>query len=279
MVSRVNWARNVFGISLMAAMGLLALLWWSSPSPRSGLRGAPLLVYCAAGLKPPVEQLAHAFEAECGVPVELQYGGSGTLLSNLRVTQRGDLFIAADESYLELARSNGVVTRTWPIGQMQMVVAVRRGNPKLVRSLADLLRPEVSVALANPEAAAVGKLLRELLEPTGDWAALEHRAKVFKPTVSDVANDIVLGAVDAGVVWDATVRLYPNLEALRFPPIDRGTQRVAVGLLRSSSQSATAALFAGYLTARDRGLVEFARAGYRVVPGELWTSQPAKAGL
>ena len=37
---------------------------------------------------------------------------------------------------------------------MTPVIAVRKGNPKLVRSLGDLLR--VEVALANPEAAAIG---------------------------------------------------------------------------------------------------------------------------
>ena len=37
---------------------------------------------------------------KAGVKVQLQYGGSGTLLSSLRVRPAGDLFIAADESYI-----------------------------------------------------------------------------------------------------------------------------------------------------------------------------------
>jgi molybdate transport system substrate-binding protein len=147
---------------------------------------------------------------------------------------------------------------------MRMVVAVRQGNPLRIHSFEDLLRPGVRVALANPDAAAIGKLARELLEPSGQWAALEQHATVFKPTVSDLANDVKLGAADAALVWDATVRLYPDLEAVVFPPIDRGRQQVAAAVLACSRQPAAALQFAHYLTATNHGLAEFARAGYRV---------------
>jgi ABC-type molybdate transport system substrate-binding protein len=157
---------------------------------------------------------------------------------------------------------------------MRMVVAVRRGNPKNLRSVADLRRQDVALALANPEAAAAGKVAREILLATGDWPALANHARVFKPTVTDAANDVKLGAVDAALVWDATLALYPDLEGLVLAPIDRGTQRVAVGVLSGSAQPAAALHFARYLTARDRGLPEFQRAGYRVVEGDLWADHP-----
>jgi ABC-type molybdate transport system substrate-binding protein len=130
------------------------------------------------------------------------------------------------------------------------------------------------VGLANPEAAAVGKLAQQLLLQSGDWAALEKHVKVFKPTVTDAANDVKIGAVDVTLVWDATLSLYPDLEAVRFAPIDRGQERVALGVLHSSSQPAAALHFSRYLTARDRGLTEFQRAGYHVSEGDLWADKP-----
>ncbi len=271
---RMNSARKTILLSLAVAGALVFLLCWQPRETRRGPARAALLVYCAAGLQPPAEAIAREYEQQFGVPVQLQYGGSGTLLSNLRVSGRGDVFLAADESYLDLARSNQLVSETLPIGRMQMAVAVRHGNPKHLRTFADLLRADVRVALANPDAAAVGKILRDLLRRTGDWAALEQHAKVFKPTVSDVANDVELGAVDAGVVWDATVALYPDLEAVSFPPINRGEQRVGVGVLRCSRQPGAARAFARFLTAPDQGLREFARAGYRVGEGGSAGSGP-----
>ena len=232
------------------------------------------MVYCAAGLKPPVEALVQAYEQESGARVQLQYGGSGTLLSNLRVARRGDLFIAADQSYLDLGRSNQVVAEILPIGTMRAVAAVRRGNPKHIGSLADLVREDVRIALANPDAAAIGKLTRELLERSGEWTRLERHARVFKPTVNEVANDVKLGAVDAGIVWDATVKLYPDLEPVELRELAGAREKVAVGVLSFSQQPAAALRFARYLTARDKGLHEFARAGYQVVAGDTWAETP-----
>ena len=34
-----------------------------------------LVMYCAAGIKAPVEEIAKAYEAEYGVQIQLEYGG------------------------------------------------------------------------------------------------------------------------------------------------------------------------------------------------------------
>jgi molybdenum ABC transporter molybdate-binding protein len=270
----VNWVWKSAWLSLLLAAILIALLCWRpGERPRGTPQGA-LVVYCAAGLKPPVEALVQAYEEESGAQVQLQYGGSGTLLSNLRVARRGDLFIAADQSYLALGRSNQVVTEILPIGTMRAVAVVRRGNPKHIASLADLVREDVRIALANPDAAAIGKLTRELLERSGEWTRLERHARVFKPTVNEIANDVKLGAVDAGIVWDATVNLYPDLEPVELRELGGAREKVAVGVLSFSQQPAAALRFARYLTARDKGLREFARAGYQVVNGDTWAETP-----
>ena len=38
------------------------------------------MVYCAAGIKKPVAEAAERYREEFGVEVQLQYGGTGTLL-------------------------------------------------------------------------------------------------------------------------------------------------------------------------------------------------------
>ena len=48
-----------------------------------------LVMLCAAGIKNPVTKIAKAYEEEYGVSVRLQFGGSGTLLSNLEIAHAG----------------------------------------------------------------------------------------------------------------------------------------------------------------------------------------------
>ena len=88
--------RSILWGSLVAIGILVGLLVWNQrPAANAPVR-EPLVVYCAAGLKTAVEAVAKDYEREQNVVVQLQYGGSGTLLSNLRVAQRGDLFIPGD---------------------------------------------------------------------------------------------------------------------------------------------------------------------------------------
>lgn len=239
---------------------------------------APLVVYCAAGMKLPVEAAAKAYAQESfGRPVHLQYGGSGTLLSNLRVAKQGDLFVAADRTYIELARQQDLVAESIPVAQMRPVVAVRRGNPRSIATLDDLLRDDVKLALANPEAASVGKITKSLLSDAGYWDRINDAVKVFKPTVTDVANDVLLGAVDAAIIWDATARQYPDeLEIVSLPVFedDRASNEVTLGILKSCRQPAAALHFARYLQAPEKGGVEFARHGFIPVEGDQWADVP-----
>lgn len=262
--------------SLVVAVVLSVLLFRQSrPAPPTVSQPtSSLLIYCAAGLKAPVSQAASEYERRFGIRVEIQYGGSGTLLSNLRVAQRGDLFIAADTDYLAIARSNQLVAETLPIATMEPVIAVARSNPKSVRALSDFLRNDVSLALANPDAAAIGRLTRSALSAAGVWPSVSAHAKVFKPTVNDVANDIKLGAVDAGIVWDATVRQYPELIAIPVPELSAYRSQVTAGVLRFTTQPRATLHFARFLAARDQGLPMFSQAGYQVVAGDIWAEIP-----
>ena len=129
-----------------------------------------------------------------------------------------------NHSYLELARHKGLVEEILPLATMKTVVGVQRGNPKQVRDLNDLLREDVRVVLANPDQAAVGRAVRDALQKTGDWAALRecvNRRGVFKPTVGEVANDIKLGSIDAGILWDAVATQYPANRNPRDPAVGR----------------------------------------------------------
>jgi len=225
-------------------------------------------------MKPAVEAVVSAYGDRYGVVTQVQYGGSGTLLSSLQIARTGDLYLAADETYLERGREMGLVAETLPVARMRPVIVVPQGNPKRIYSVDDLLREDVGVALANPDAASVGKNAKRILSATGHWAALSSHARVFKPTVNDVANDVRIGAVDAGIVWDATANQYDGLEGVRVPEFDAEAMQITIGVLRASEQPTAALRFARYLAARDGGLRDFEANGYEPVDGDPWHEEP-----
>lgn len=261
-------------ISVAACAALIALLFIGGGEDE---RAPALLLYCAAGMTEPVERIAEQYEKEYGVTVALQFGGSGTLLSNIQVAREGDLYLAADASYIELARAKGLVAETIPIARLHPVMAVAQGNPKGIHAPEDLLREDVRVALANPDAASAGRVTRVLLQDRGLWdgvqAAVTARG-VFKPTVNDVANDVKLGTVDAGIIWDALVPQFAGIEAVSLDKEGKYTQEVQVAVLTGSNIPTDALRFARYLGARDRGLPVFAECGFTPVEGDAWAWTP-----
>ncbi len=233
-----------------------------------------LFFYCAAGIKPAVAEIADEYSQKYHVDMQLQYGGSGTLLSNIRVARRGDLYLAGDQSYMENARQYNLLDESVPVAFLTPVIVVKKGNPKNIHKVRDLLRSDVSVSIANPSAASIGRLTKKMLSASGQWQALRQHVKVLKPTVNDVANDIKLGSVDAGIVWDATGNQYPELQNIIVPDFNKYVKHVMIGVLKSSKNPTAALRFIRYLTARNKGLVVFKKWGYRPIDGDVWEENP-----
>jgi molybdenum ABC transporter molybdate-binding protein len=227
-----------------------------------------LVVYCAAGLKKPVAAIAQQYHAETGVDVQLQYGGSGALLANLRVADKGDLFIAADDGTLADARQFDLVREVIPIAGQHPVIAVVAGNPKHIKAFADLQRADVRVALANPESASIGRVVKNGLG--ANYAALAAHAAVTKPTVMDLATDLRLGAVDVAVVSDSTVKILPALEAIEVPEISARAENASAVVLRFAEKPSAALRFARYLAAPEKGGEILKQQGYTPAPGDKW---------
>ena len=231
-----------------------------------------LMVYCAAGLKTPVEAVAEQYRHETGVEVRLQIGGTGSLLSELRASRRGDLFIAADQGAVGDARKAEVIQEVFPLAVQHPVIAVRKGNPKQIKTLEDLLRPDVKIALANPEAASISRVSRAALGVT--WKKLAAHATVMKPTVTEIASDVSLGTVDAGIIWDAVTAQFKDTEAIEAPELSSHKESASACVSSFSVQPTAALRFARYLTAPDKGGAIFQEHGFTPAGGDKWADKP-----
>jgi molybdenum ABC transporter molybdate-binding protein len=264
-----EFMRKVLALLLFAAAAALAFL---ALRPSSGEGGSGrLTVYCAAGLKKPVEAIAAQYEKETGSKVELQFGGSGTLLSQLKIAKQGDLFIAADDGSLADARKTDTIREVLPVALQHPVIAVVQGNPRGIKVLADLEKPGLKLALPNSEAASAGKVAKRLLKER--WEVLAKRAAVMKPTVTEIAADVKLGACDAALVWDSTASQF-GLEAVQIPELSGHAEKASVAVLSTARSSVEALKFARYLSAPEKGGAVFASQGFQPAGGDRWAAKP-----
>ncbi len=234
----------------------------------------PLVLFCAASNRAVVESIRAKYEKEFHRPIQIQYGASQTLLSSIEVSGTGDLFLPADDSFVDLGREKGLLSEVFPLATMRGVVAVRRGNPKGIQSFFDLSRAEVRVVQASPDASAIGKRTRETLTELSLWDGLETATLAFRTTVTDVANDLVVDSADAGIVYDAVLRTYPDLEPIELPELKGIVSQVSLAVISGSKQPQAAIHFARYIAARDRGLKHYAEHGFLIASGDVWSDVP-----
>ena len=235
--------------------------------------GATLDVYVAAGIRPPVEKIAAMYEQEYGVEITLISNNSGGLLSTIATHPRGDLYIPADAFFTALAREKKLVREAVPLAVFRLVVAVKPGNPKNIRSLDDLLAENVNYVVCNVEAGA-GKKTIEFMEKAGRWNQIKAGAKLFTPTVNDATGSIhVSNTIDAGFVWDSTAKQY-GLEIVPIPELAGAAAEIHAGILTACRQPAAALRFARYLVAPEKGGTIFVEFEYEPVRGDVWTETP-----
>ena len=255
----------VLGLLVASLLNLGPSAGQSSVGREAGTKGQPLVIYCAASNKSVMEAIRADYERQYKTPLQIQYGPSQTLLAAIEISGTGDLYLPADDSYLTMARERNLLADEFPLANMQAVVAVAKGNPKRIERLSDLLRDDVRVAQASFEGAAIGKLTREVLSARGEWDALHAHTTVYKTSVNEVASDVKVGSVDAGIVFDVVLHDFDTLDAVPIPELAEAQAHVGVAVIKKSRQPKQALHFARYLAASNAGLARYKEFGFEPV--------------
>ncbi len=254
------------------AAGALAVLLLVGAYAWVGCGEAPaaeeLLLHSGAGIKPPVEEVIAAFQRETGISVRANYGPSNMLLGNLKLREEGDLFLPGDDFYIEEAREADLVTEARSVAAFVPVIMVRQGNPLNIRSVQDLVGPEVRLAIADRRTAAVGRITGAIFEKNDISASrVEERVVYTSTTAPELGQAVTLGHADATIVWRPVALQYEaGTEVVEIEPERNVISPVAIGIIRTSRRPEAARRFVEFITS-EFGREVFARHGYDVDDG------------
>ncbi len=228
---------------------------------------AALRVAAAANVRPLLDELGRAFEAEPGgARVAATYGASGTLLAQLRAGAPFALFMSADRDYPRKAIEVGLATEEVVYAVGRLVAFVPRGSTAQVaaRGLAALADPGVRrVAIANPALAPYGRAAEAALRAAGVLDAVRPKL-VLGESVAQAALLAHAGAVDAALL-PASLGAAPELAAAGVvvplpaeiaPPVPQSAV-----VLRAARGAELARAFLRFVTS-PRGRAIVARHGY-----------------
>jgi molybdate transport system substrate-binding protein len=165
-----------------------------------------ILIFAGAASKPATEEAVKIFQERFGTPVDVVFGGSGFVLSQMKLTKKGDLYFPGSSDFMEVAKKQGLV---FPETEKLLVylipaINVQKGNPKGISSLKDLTKDGVRVAIANPEMVCVGTYAVEVVEKNLTPAEKDKFKKNlvnYTESCEKTATVISLKAVDAVLGW------------------------------------------------------------------------------
>lgn len=159
--------------------------------------------FVGSASKPAMEEAIKAFKEATGIQVYGNYGGSGTMLSQIELSKSGDLYIPGSPDYMVIAEKRGFIdtASAAKIAYLIPVIAVPSGNPKNIKSLDDLAKTGIEVGIGNPEAVCVGLYALEILDYNKLLPEVGRNIVVNAESCEKTAALISLKAVDAIIGW------------------------------------------------------------------------------
>ncbi|SFB62357.1 molybdate transport system substrate-binding protein [Amycolatopsis marina] len=242
----------------MAALLVPALLTTACGALADGDRGVPLNVFAAASLAESFGALGRRFEQDnSDVDVRLNLAGSATLAQQIVEGAPADVFASANESTMETVVAAGRAARPAVFATNSLTIVVPAGNPRDVRSLADLTGAGLTVVVCAPEVPC-GTATEQVERSAG--AELTPASE--EQDVKAVLNKVVAGEADAGLVYvtDATAAA-GKVDSVAITEAAAAVNSYPIAAVEGSAQAEAARRFVDFVLG-SAGREELGRAGF-----------------
>ena len=241
-----RWA--VAAVVLSAALAMASGCGRKAPTPPapSHPSATSIKVFAAVPLKSAFTLLAGKFQTDNpGATVDFDFATSSQLANKLAQGAAADIFASADNAQMDTV-VKADLTSSDPVNfaSNTLVIVTTPGDPKQVRSFADLAKPDLRVAVCQASAPC-GSATQRIEDNTG-----VHLNPISEEAVSSgVLGKVTSGEADAGLVYltDAQ-KAGDKVTAVKFPESDDAVNIYPIAVLKHASQPALAQKFVDLVT-------------------------------
>ncbi len=218
-----------------------------------------IMVFAALPLKPAFTLLAGKFQADTpGATVEFDFATSAELANKLTRGASADVYASADTAEMDtVIKADLASGEPVNFASTTLVIVTAPGNPKQVRSFADLARPDLRVA-ACQASAPCGSAAQRIEDDVG-----VHFTPVSEESVgAAVLAKVTDGEADAGLVYlNEAHNAGDKVDAVRFPESADAVNIYPIVILKNAVQSVLAEKFVD-LVIGDTGRRVLSQAGF-----------------
>ncbi len=166
-------------------------------------RALPITVSAAISLKDAIEEITSSYGKHTGQEVELNFGSSGQLMTQIRRGAPVDLFISAAPKQVNELVAESLLDRAsiQVLATNRLVLVVPRDAPPDVDSFEGLTDERFKrICIGQPDSVPAGEYAMQVLMKLGIAEALKPRL-IFGANVRQVLSYVERGEVEAGIVY------------------------------------------------------------------------------
>jgi molybdate transport system substrate-binding protein len=198
-----------------------------------------LTVFAASSLTESFTELGKRFETDNpGVTVKFSYGGSSDLAQQIVNGAPADVFAAASPATMKTVTDEGLGDGA-PVNfaTNELQIAVAPGNPKGIKSFADLANPALKVVVCAPQVPC-GAATLAVEKATGVTIMPVSEEADVKSTLAKVTT----GNADAALVYVTDViavnKAKPTVDGISFPEAKQALNQYPTVVIRNGAKTA-----------------------------------------
>ena len=217
----------------------------STASPASSSAStASITVFAAASLTGTFTQIGKQFEAaHPGDKVTFSFGPSSGLATQITNGAPADVFASAAPANMDQVVTAGDASNPQDFAKNIMEVAVPPSNPANVKSVNNLAKKSVKVALCQPQVPC-GVVAAEVFKNAG----ITVKPVTLEADVKSVLAQVELNEVDAGMVYVTDVQAAgTKVKGVQIPADDNASSLYPIATISKSSHLSVAQAFVAYV--------------------------------
>src|SRR3954452_5423817 len=259
--------RSGLVLATFAFLGLVSASCADDTSSSTGATAAPagstvsgnVTVFAAASLTAAFTEIGDAFKtSKPGANVKFNFASSSDLVGQINQGADADVFASADGANMKKltdAVGNSGDPQIFATNSLQIIV--HPGNPKAIKTLADLAGLDVIYVTCSPEV-PIGKYALRAL----DSAGVKVAPASLEDNVKGIVTNVTLGEADAGIVYTTDViAAGDKAEGIDIPAANNVIAKYPVVVTKAAANPRGAAAFVDFVLG-DQGQKILASHGF-----------------
>jgi molybdate transport system substrate-binding protein len=217
----------------------------SATAGSSAALSGTVTVFAAASLHQTFTALAGTFEREHpGVTVKFSFGGSDTLAAQITQGAPADVFASANTATMQTVQNAGDTAGAPTVfARNTLEIATAPGNPHDIRTLADLAKPGIKVALCAKTVPCGSAAVKALAA-----AKVSLTPVTYETDVTSALTKVELGEVDAALVYHSDILgADGKVDGVVFSTASTAVNSYPIDVLKDSPNPSAAAAFVAFI--------------------------------